>query len=285
MNTSIVYFNGRYTEKENVRISPDDRGFLFADSVYEVVRSYQGHLFMFDEHMLRLQKNLDILRIDFKELEQIKPVMLEIITRNDLQKQDVTLYLQITRGAYPQRTLKFPEGEINPTIYIYVNQIIKDMSKYRNGIKVVSVEDKRWGLCHVKTTALVSNVLAQQEAIEKGGDMGVFIKNGLLTEGTHTSVFGIKNGVIYTHPTTNHILPSITRLVVMKLCKHLDIRLVEKAIDSSHIDSIDELFVVGTTPEVAPVIQFNNILIGKGSIGKTTQKLQIAFDALKAGKL
>ncbi|GAB4294763.1 MAG: aminotransferase class IV [Marinilabiliales bacterium] len=285
MNSQIVYFNDNFLPKNMVKISPDDRGFLFADGVYEVIRSYYGKLFMFDEHINRLKNNLNTLRIEYNEFDKIKEIILELIRRNHFENSDITIYLQITRGVYPKRFLHIPEEKLKPTVYMYVNQVNINMEKYRQGLKAVSVEDKRWGLCNVKTTALVYNILAQQEAIDKGGDIGIFVKEGFLTEATNAGLFAVKNSMIFTYPESNHILPSITRKVVLTLCNHLNINLIEQPVCADKIIEFDEMFIVGTTPEIAPVIIYDNMPIGNSMPGAITQKLQESFEQLKSGKL
>jgi len=277
MEDRIAYFNGRFMSIDKIRISPNDRGFLFADGVYEVIRSYKGKLFMYNEHIDRLKYSLSELKINFHNTASLKGIILELLRRNKLENVDATTYIQITRGEY-ERMLKFPPADVPPTVYIVPKPIQLDEQTIIKGIKAVSVEDVRWGRCDIKTVALLPNALAHQQAIEQGADIGLFTKDGNITEGTHVSVFGVKNGSLITYPAGKHILPSITRKVVKQLCEELNLELIEKAISLDSISDIDELFVVGTTPEITPVISVNDIIIANGKPGNITLMLQKAFN-------
>lgn len=280
----IVFFNGKLIPKNEVRISPDDRGFLFGDGVYEVIRSYSGKLFMFTEHLNRMKYSLKELQINYPKISELEEVIHELIHLNSFQETDATVYLQITRGVAP-RSLKFPDKNIEPTVYITVNQINEHYYLYKNGIKAILVDDIRWNRCDIKSINLLANVLCHNEAISKGAEIGLFVKDGIITEGTQVGVFGVKDGNLITHPSGNKILPSITRKVIFDLCKMLEITVKEQAIRPENVYYLDELFVVGTSPEIAPIIYLDKKIISTGKPGKITMRLQKAFSELVAGKI
>ncbi len=275
----ISYFNGKYLDKSEISISPDDRGFLFGDGVYEVIRSYHGKLFCFNDHMERLNYSLSQLRIEFRELDKLEGILNRIIHDNSLLDKDATLYIQITRGVY-KRMLQFPSEPLKPTVYITPTIVDYDTDRQRTGINAYTVADHRWDRCDIKSITLLANVLSHQEAIEKGGQIGIYTMNDLITEGTHTSVFAVKGGKVLTHPANQQILSSITRKVVTNLCSNLYIDLIEHPIKIDDVYFVDELFIVGTTPEITPVVLLNDQKIGNGTPGKITQLLQAEFRKL-----
>jgi D-alanine transaminase len=274
----IVFFNGKFLEKEEVKISPDDRGFLFGDGVYEVIRCYFGKFFLFSEHIERMKYSLKELSIVYNEIEKLEPIAQELIKLNSFQQTDATVYIQITRGAAP-RSLKFPEN-ISPTVYLTLNKLHEQYKEFGKGIKAVLVDDIRWNRCDIKSINLLANVLAHNEALNKDAEIGLFVKNGIITEGTHVGLFGVKNGCLITHPSGKEILPSITRKVIFDLCKKLNIQVIEQAIKPENVYNLDELFVVGTSPEIAPILVLDKKNIADGRPGTTTLHLQKAFKEL-----
>ncbi|MBN2683441.1 MAG: aminotransferase class IV [Bacteroidales bacterium] len=277
-----VFFNGSFIEKEDVKISPDDRGFLFGDGVYEVIRSYNGKFFMFSEHISRLNYSLKELKINYYETDKLEKIAKELLKLNSFENIDATVYIQITRGV-AVRSLKFPGGDIMPTVYITLNKLNEHYYSYKNGISAFLVDDIRWKRCDIKSVNLLANVIAHNQAIDNGSEIGLFVKDGIITEGTHVGVFGVKNGSLITHPAGKEILPSITRKVIFDLCIKLEIPVLEQAINPENVFNLDELFVVGTSPEIAPVISLNKIPIANGKPGIISIKLQNAFNKLIKG--
>ena len=283
MQKDIVYYNGDFIAKSEVSISPDDRGFLFADGVYEVFRSYFGKFFYFDLHIKRLSYSLNELSIPFSNVSEIENISKKLLNLNNLENKDAIIYIQITRGV-AHRTHHFPDKTI-PTIYICVKEIDYPLKYLKNGINVITVPDNRWGRCDIKTISLLPNVLANQKAYENNAQEAIFVKDGLITEGTHTGIFGVKNGEVITHPKTKHILPSITREIITILCRNKNIPLKERPIFEEKLTDYDEIFVVGTSTEITPVVKVNNKVIANGEPGKVTQLLQKAFtDHVDSGK-
>lgn len=279
MTDLLVYFNGSYIPKSKVSISPDDRGFLFADGIYEVLRSYQGKFFYYNKHIERLKYNLNEIRIEFTDFEKIKEIAQNLIRKNNLDNKDTLIYIQITRGAF-KRMHQFPTEKVEPTVYITASPTRYFPDEVENGIKIITVPDERWSRCDIKTIALLPNILAQQNARDAGATEAVFVKDGLVTEGTHTSVFGVKEGKILTHPKDNKVLPSITREIVFEIAAKSNIRIMEVPIYENQLTSIDEFFIVGTSTEITPVVQINDYIVGNGKPGKITRKLQEVFKDL-----
>ncbi len=273
---SSDYPAGAILPRTQVRISPDDRGFYFADGVYEAVRTYAGKLFRMTEHLQRFQRSLQAVRINLPDRHNLKQICTELLQRNDLKENDAFFYIQATRGTAP-RNLLFPAPPTLPTLYVSVTPITPPVREQSTGIRVITVPDIRWQRCDIKSIGLLASVLARQSAADAGAEEALFVRNGLITEGTHTNLFGVKDGIILTHPLNNHILPGVTRIVLLELCQRLKLPVQETAISADSVYELDELFVTSTTWEVVPVIAVNNRPIGNGQPGPLTRHLQAKF--------
>lgn len=280
----IVYYNGRFIPKQEVAISPDDRGFLFADGVYEVVRAYEGRLFESEAHMARLARSLAALRIQGPEPKRLIPVAQRLLAENDLETGQATVYIQITRGAAPRKHY-FPETETPPTVYAAPARFEPDPEKAENGVRVILVPDTRWTRCDIKSVALLPNVLASQQAMEQGAEEALFVRDGMVIEGSHTNFCAVFDGELVIAPNSNYTLAGITRKVVLELCRELDIPVRCFPIAQSELfdrhrrpsGPPDEFMILGTTKELMPVVRINERMVGDGVPGPTTRRLQEAF--------
>lgn len=272
----IVYYNGRYLNKSEVCISPDDRGFLFGDGTYEVVRIYQGRLFHMEEHLNRLARSLQEVQIRMKDLMSLSETGQILIQKNGLGQSDAMLYVQITRGVAP-RSHRFPP-DISSTLYMEITKRERPLRALGQGVAVILAPDRRWGRCDIKSIALLANVLASQEAAAQDAHETVFIRNNVLTEGTHTNFCAVFKGVVHTHPADCHILDGITRDLVLCLCRENNIPVAEVPVRADRIGEMDEAFILGTTTEIMPVILIDGNPVGSGGPGPVTRKLQTAFE-------
>ena len=272
----IVYFNGEFRPKEEVRISPDDRGFLFADGAYEVIRSYDGKLFRLEAHLLRLENSLGALCIIAPNISELQEAAVQLVERNDLSRGDAALYIQVTRGVAPRKHA-FPPANTPPTIYMSARPFHALHEEAEHGVRAILVPDIRWSRCDIKSVALLPNVLASQQAKEGGAYEAVFVREGIVTEGSHTNFAAVFDGQLVTHPQTNHILPGITREVVLALCQELDLPYRESPIAETELGEADELMLLGTTTEVMPIVQVDDWQVGTGQPGPVTRTLQQAF--------
>lgn len=273
---STDYPDGVILPKKVVRISPDDRGFYFADGVYEVIRTYRGKLFHFEDHLERFKNSLQAVRINIPEVENLKSIGDELLRRNGLSNTDAFFYIQATRGV-GERNLLFPEPSTIPTLYIAVMPITPSLLEQKEGISVITVPDIRWHRCDIKAIGLLPSVLARQSAAEAGFQEAIFVRNGIVTEGTHTNLFGVQQGTIRTHPTNSFILPGVTRTVLLKLCQRLKLPVLESAITEQELYQQDELFLTSTTWEVVPAVKVNEKSMGSGKPGPITRLLQKEF--------
>lgn len=274
----IAYFNGDFLPKSDVAISPDDRGFLFADGLYEVIRSYEGKLFRADQHMARMNYGARHLHFEIVDFTYLSGVAQELLERNHLLEGDATVYLQVTRGV-AKRGHSFPAQDTPLTIYAVASAFNNPSIEQGllDGIKVISVDDQRWSRCDLKTVALTANVLANQRAHEAGAAEAIFVRDGVLIEGSHSNFMAVFDDVLVTAPASNYILNGITRRTVLELCAELDIPFEECPVFRAEIANANEAMIVGTTVEVSPVIQVDDIVIGSGCPGAISRRLQSAL--------
>lgn len=273
--SEIVFLKGKFLDKEEAKISPNDRGFIFADGVYEVAKFYNGKPFRYDDHLKRLERSLAELEIEYHETESLEAIFAELITKNNLQNKHAGVYLQITRGEY-KRVHHFPEN-IQPTVYAFAYYMPSFTDNLENGIKVITHEDIRWQRCDIKSVSLLPNTMLYNKAVKAGAGECVLIRNGMVTEATHSSVLGVKNGVVITRPLSNLILPGITRKVIQEICIANQIPFVEREFSEAEMLQMDELIIAGTGSEITPAIQVNDSIIGNGKPGKITRVLQEKF--------
>jgi len=273
--SETIYLNGSLIDKNEASISPEDRGFNFADGIYEVIKFYGGKPFRYADHMERLRRSLREIRIDFDGLDKLEAVFQSLLEQNGLANQEAGIYLQITRGSHT-RIHRFPE-DIKPTVYATAFPFASKQDQLENGVKVITAEDIRWLRCDIKSISLLPNVLYAQKADEHDAAEAIFIRNGIVTEGTHSSFMAVKSGVVYTHPDSNLILPSITKKVILEICRENNIAVVEEGIPASELASMDEMMIVGTGSEVTPVVQIDEKSVGNGRPGPVTRFIQDKF--------
>jgi D-alanine transaminase len=272
----IVFFNGNFIQEDEVRISQFDRGFQFADGVYEVMRTYNKKIFKMEEHLKRLEFSLKEIRIQNFDVADIREIITKLISANKLQ-QDINIYIQITRGASFPRKHSFPSEKIDPTVYVSAYPLILTPEENENGIKIILKEDIRWTRCNIKSISLLPSVLANQAAKENGAAEALFMRAGIITEGSHTNVFAVKDKVIFTPPLSNFILSGITREVIIEICSKNSIELKETNIQEKELKNFDEFFITGTTTEIKPVIQIDTWKVKDGKPGVITRNIQNIF--------
>ncbi|MGA7721686.1 MAG: D-amino-acid transaminase [Ignavibacteriaceae bacterium] len=280
----IVYFNGQFTDLEEVKISPFDRGFLYADGVYEVLRTYYGRLFRYTDHLERFKSSLSAIKINFTGIDILESNIYKLFELNKYSNPNLSVYIQVTRGVSFPRKHSFPEVEVKPTIFISASPIENDNHIIEKGIKAILEEDIRWSRCNIKSISLLPAVLANQHAVEQGAGEAILVRDEYLMEGSHTNFWGIKNGEVWTAPLSNLILPGVTRTVIIELCKSSGVNVIEKAIKKARIKEFDEFFITGTTTEIMPVTQINDYIIGNGEAGSTTAKIHKAYLEYVDGK-
>lgn len=269
----VVYFDGRYVLKSQVMVSPDDRGFLLGDGIYEVAAAYDGRFVALDRHMERLRHSLRESRIGEDVADPLESVFTGLLERNGFgDSGKAMVYLQVTRGVAP-RTHAFPKIPVRPTVYAYAAPF-PAMGDAASGISAITRPDLRWSRCDIKSISLIANCMANQEAKESGAFEAILIRDGAVLEGSHTSIFGVIGAEVRTAPLSNLILPGITREIVVELCRANDIPLREEAMSEEELRHADELFLTGTTTEVLPIVALDGKPVGDGRPGAVATRLE-----------
>ena len=286
MTKDVVYVNGKFVPRSEAVVSVEDRGFVFGDGVYEVVRAIRGRLFATRFHNERLERSLAGIRIELEGQDspaRFVEIGRELLRENSLLDGEATLYIQVTRGA-TTRAHHFPPANTPPTVYISVARFTPSRELAERGASVITHPDLRWGRCDLKTLNLLPNVLAAQAAKEQGAFEAMLIRDGVVTEGAKTNFFGVVDGTLRTHPCDSHILPGITRSVLRDLAAEIGIDVDETPIAEDEIPGISELFLTGTTTDVMPVVQLDGRFVGDGKPGELTTKLQrVLAESLASG--
>ncbi|SFJ69819.1 aminotransferase class IV [Planctomicrobium piriforme] len=276
-HSPLANWNGQEMPLSEVRVSVLDRGFLFGDAIYEVVRVYNGKPFLFTDHVERLGRNFQKLQLN-SDARLIAQRALETLAHSGIKEG--TIYVQVTRGEAP-RTHRFPEPAVRPNELIYVQSFHDHYGRQRSeGGKVILIDDIRWKRCDIKSVNLLANCLGAEQAHAAGCDEAVFVEaDGTLIEGTHTSLFAVRDGAILTAPLGNHILPGITRKLVLRLAAETGIPVIEEPLPKEKLETVDELFLTGTTVEVLPIVLAGDIRIGDGTVGPVVKRLRQAYQA------
>ncbi len=271
----LALLNGKIVDLNQPLISMQDRAYHFGDGIYEVTSFFSGKLFMLEEHLDRLFSSAEKLKITIPySREELRGFHKLLIDESKIQ--DGSIYLQLSRGVAPRKHY-FPDDLEAVLTMIVRPKAEKSEYDAENGIHALLVEDVRWLRCDIKSLNLLGNVLAKEAAREAGMAEAIQHRNGLITEGSSSNFFVIKDGILYTHPANNLILSGITRLGLLNLCKENGIKVVEEAFDLEFLSQIDEAFVTATTIELVPVIAIDHKPVGQGTKGPITRKLQGLF--------
>jgi D-alanine transaminase len=273
----LVFLDGRYLDQSEAHVPVDDRGFLFADGIYEVIRVYDGRPFLAEPHITRLRRGLAQIRIETHAPDYLLDVAGRLIAENGLLDADAIIYIQITRGVAPRRHA-FPAAGTPATVYVAVRPYPQyPAESYEAGEAAVTVPDTRWGRCDIKSIGLLPNVLANQAAKEAGAFEAIFVRDGVLIEGSHSNVLAVVGGELITYPECNYILGGITRRFVLELARELGIAVREAPIFLDRFDEVEELFLSGTTTEVMPITRLDGRPIGHGRSGPVARRVQKAY--------
>ncbi|OZI50038.1 D-amino acid aminotransferase [Bordetella genomosp. 4] len=275
---SQVYLNGEFTRVDEAKISVLDRGFIFGDGIYEVVPVYHGKPFRMTEHMNRLDRSLQALRIPSpKSREQWLELVNELIRRS--ATPSCVVYLQVTRGVY-KREHAFPTTEITPTVFGMTTEFTPPTAEQRErGIRVISIPDERWLHCEIKSVSLLGNVLARQQAAEAGVDEVIQFRDGFMTEGSSSNFWVVSAGKLLAPPKDNLILEGIRYGFMAELAEETGVPFEARRITQDEVASADEILVTSATKEVLPVLQLNGKAVGNGRPGPVYAKLRAAYDA------
>ncbi|MGH8427656.1 MAG: D-amino acid aminotransferase [Gammaproteobacteria bacterium] len=273
--------NGEFVATREARVSPLDRGFLFADGVYEVVPCYGGRPLRLDAHLGRFAASRAALgMINPYSNERWRELFGELVKANG--GGNLGVYLQVTRGAGDGRDF-LPPPDLTPTVFGFAWRLAPPTSEQlERGLAATTLEDIRWLRCDVKSTALLAAVLLRREAAERGGDEAILIRDGHLAEGSSSAVFVVKDGTVATPPASRERLPSITRDVVGDVIAALGLPFAECEVAASELAGMDEIWIASATREALAITRLDGKPVGDGLPGSVWKRVYAGFQALKA---
>ena len=279
MNDS-VYLNGEFIPLAEARIPVMDRGFLFGDSVYEVIPAYGGRLFRLPQHLHRLEQSLHAIHMQNPMSRQNWETILGALAAQH-PGTDQSIYLQVTRGVASARDHAIPAG-LEPTIFAMSSPLpAPDPGIPVRGIAAITLDDIRWRLCNIKATTLLPNVLLRQEAGERGALEAILIRDGLAVEGAASNLFIVDDGQLITPPKGEHLLPGVTRDLVLELAAEAEIPYCEANITAERLDEADEIWLTSSTREIMPVTHLDDRPINNGRPGPLWRQMNELFQAYK----
>ncbi|MDC8831225.1 aminotransferase class IV [Alteromonas gilva] len=283
---TIAYLNGEFIPLEQARISPLDRGFLFGDGIYEVIPSYGGRMVGFTQHMARLANGLAAIEIgcDLDSM-QWQIITQRLISDNRaLLGDNIGVYLHVSRGADTRRYHAYPQG-VSPTIFGFAFALAAPAQPDRlihPGASVSLTQDLRWQRCHIKSTALLGNVMHFQQGAQEGNaETILFNQQGEITEASSSNVFIIKQGKAFTPPLDNQLLPGITRQLVLKCLSLANIEVAEEAITVDELMAADEVWITSSGKEILPITRVNGQIIGDGNVGEIWEQVFTVYSQQK----
>jgi D-alanine transaminase len=273
------YLNGEYVALRDARISPLDRGFLFGDSVYEVLPAFGGRMFLFREHFDRLARSLREIRLENPHShDDWYGILEQLIARNG--GGDMYVYLQVTRGMEYGRNHSFP-AVVKPNVFAMASPLpVFTDAQRAAGLSAITVEDFRWGRCDIKTTSLLANVLMKQQAVDAGANETLIVRDGEVLEGSSTSVFIVSGGVLITPPNSHRILPGTTRDAALSLANGV-MPVEVRSISVEELRAADEVWIAAATRDVLPVTLVDGAPIGTGRPGPAWIRLGESFKTLR----
>ena len=273
---NTTYLNNKFVKHSNAKISIEDRGFLFADSIYELISVFNKKIIDTDQHLNRLRSSLNKVKIKYNfNKKKIKKIISKLIKLNNVINGYI--YIQITRGV-AERKHEFPK-KYKPTTIIFTKNLNVDKKIYKKGVKIITIPDLRWLRRDIKTTSLLPNVLSKQLAVEKNAFESWLIDNGNITEGSASNAWIIKSSnTIITHPANTKILKGVTRDTVIKILKKNNFNVIEKPFNLIEAKNAKEAFLTSSTLSVLPVVKIDNYNISNGKPGDITKKITYLYN-------
>ena len=275
---SMVYLNGDFIPLEKAQVSVLDRGFTFADGVYEIIPVFSGQPFRLTEHLNRLRNSLDgiSLELDY-DREKWQSLVDKLLNLNQVA-EDSSIYIQVTRGVGERN--HFYQAGFTPTVFIFCKPLQQmDVSR---GVSAILHEDIRWQYCHIKAVALLPNVLLKQLARDKDGSLeAILYRDGYITEGAASNVFIVSDNAVRTPPKSNRLLPGITRDLVVELIRETDYQCLEVPVTKSELLQADEIWLTSSTLGIAPLVRLDGRPLGDGKPGPVWQDVNAIYQVFK----
>lgn len=269
-----VIWNDKIVERSEVKIDMEDRGYQFADGIYDVVRAYNGKFFTLNEHVDRLFSSAEKIELVMPfTKDELKQLLSTLMKENGISTGNI--YMQVTRGIGIPRNHTYTDPELVPPVFTATTTIVpRDQEKMDRGMSAFIVPDMRWLRCDIKSISLLGNIMAKHEAHKKGGDEAILHRDGIVTECSSSNVWMIKDGTIYTHPDGNLVLPGITKIMLLKVAREAGMLVKEEAFTIEDLKKADEVFASSTTMEAMPIISIDGNPVGHGKRGAVVEKLQ-----------
>jgi D-alanine transaminase len=274
--SDLIWFNGEVIPMSEARIGVEDRGYQFADGVYEMMRLYNKKPFALKEHLDRLTRSAAGIRLPLPmPVEKIGEEIIKFIPR--AAKDEGSIYLQLTRGIASPRNHALPKTPGSTLLFYHRAAPLPPGPGEGEGVKLLALPDERWKRCWIKSIALIANVLAKAEAMDKGFDEAAFVEHGIVSECCTSNLFAVLGGRVITHPQGAKILPGITRQIVLECAAKVNVAVEERPLREEEVQRADEVFITSTTRELHWVARWNDRYIGQGKCGPVTIKLHRAF--------
>ena len=273
---NITFINNKYVDHKNAKISVEDRGMLFADSIYELISVFNKNIIDLEPHLDRLKSSLKKIKINYKfNKNNFKKIFNKLIKLNKIENGYI--YIQITRGV-AERKHEFP-NKYTPTTIIFTKHLNINKKVYEKGVKVITIPDLRWLRRDIKSTSLLPNILSKQIAIEKKAFESWLIDNGKITEGSASNAWIIKNSnTIITHHSNNKILKGVTRNTLIKILKKNNFKIIERPFNLIEAKNAKEAFLTSSTMSVLPVVKIDNYNISNGKPGDVTKQIMDLYN-------
>src|SRR5689334_9541330 len=280
MTSPIAHFNGALLPLDRISISPLDRGFIFGDGVYEVIPVYEGTMLRGREHFERLQRSMDEIRLENPHtVDEWLKITQDLLAHHPGNQ---SVYIQVTRGVPPKRDHVLPKG-LKPTVFMMTYPLASPSKEaVENGVACITHRDFRWEKCHIKSTALLGNVLARQISADVGATETILFRDGKLTEASSSNVFVVKDGVVFAPPRDNLILMGITYDLVMQLAREGAVKLEQRAVTEAEVRAADEIWLSSSTKEVLAVTTLDGKPVGNGKPGPVFKRMHALYQEHKA---
>lgn len=271
-----VLINEKLVDEQDANVPYNDRGYVFGDGIYEYIRVYDNNVFTAKEHFERLLRSAKEIGLELKyNVDELTELIQELLSTNNIVNGGV--YIQVTRGAAP-RDHAFPTPSVEPNIMAFTKSYDRPYKLLEEGINAITTEDVRWLRCDIKSLNLLGNVLAKEYATKYNAQEAIQHRGDIVTEGSSSNVYAIKNGEIYTHPVNNYILNGITRMVIKAVAEDKGIPFNEEVFTVDFLKNADEIIVSSTSIEVMPVVKLDGENVGDGEVGSITKSLQEGFN-------
>ncbi len=276
----LAYYNGQLGPLEKAVVPVNDRGYVFGDGVYEVIRAYNGEMFALAEHLRRLAASAGAVEIPLPwELAELEDIAAGVLSQSGIA--EAVVYIQVTRGTAPRSHL--PEACLRPNLLITVRHIPDIPTEvYSEGVKVITMPEFRWQMRHVKSISLQASVLAKYRAQQAGAAEAVFLlPDGTVTECASSNIFIVKNGVLMTHPADQKILAGVIRKYVLAVAASQELEVRVKPFNISELMRAEEVFITGAVAEIVPVVNVDGNTVENGKPGPVTRQIHAGYTALR----